>query len=117
MLVCVAPMVSILKDADRVSQNLVACRKRGTVPRRERGRQRVLVLGEDAFHSQRWPNRAPPIEGSFERRLFRDGARKSVPQGRIELRIVDQRNVTHGLVFGQPHRLSSSARPSTPLLF
>ena len=55
----------------------------------------VLVLGEDTFHCQRWPNGAPPIEGSFERSLCRDGVRKSVPKVRLQLRVVDQRNVTH----------------------
>src|SRR5213080_3227107 len=55
---------------------------------------RVLVWGEDAFHCQGWPRRAPPFEGSFEGGLPRNGARKALPRGRIQLGIVDQRNVT-----------------------
>lgn len=55
----------------------------------------VLVLGEDAFHGQRWPNGAPPGEDALECGLFRDGARESVPQSGIEVRVVDQRNITH----------------------
>src|SRR6266571_1192052 len=58
---------------------------------------RVLVLSQDAFHGEWWPNGTPPIEGSFKRGLFRDGARKPIPQGGIQSRIVDQRNVTHEL--------------------
>src|SRR5437763_1379399 len=57
----------------------------------------VLVLGEDALHCQRWAKGASPVERSFERSLFRDGARQSIPQGGGEARIVDQRNVTHRL--------------------
>jgi len=137
MLVAMAPMVSILKDAGRVPQNLVATLQPAgrwlPSPRQPRVKQltirrpmipdgdrrhspesgcvvnevpslvrnenvmSVLVLGEDALHCQRWAKGASPVERSFERSLFRDGARQSIPQGGGEARIVDQRNVTHRL--------------------
>jgi len=59
---------------------------------------RVLVLSQNGFHGQGRAHGAAPIQGSFERGLPRDCARKMISGVRIKMGVVYQRNVAHNLI-------------------